>query len=95
MSFSILFLIIFFVYLLIKTYKSLTSVLLGIIILFGVISLILLYGYITYTANPQTMLLDRIPARGFYHLITGLYVFCVFASVKIVKNYLKYKEANR
>ena len=95
MSFSALILIIFFVFLILKTYKSIASVLLGIFILFGGISLILLYGYNIYTANPEAMLLERIPARGFYHIITGLYVFCTFASVKIIRNYLKYKEVNR
>jgi len=94
MSFSLLILIFFLVWITLASYRSIYSTALGVVFLFGLTSIFYIYGMNSYTAGNPLFILNGIEEKGFRHLIAGLFVLDALCSIKIIRTYIFYRKVN-
>ena len=95
MNFLALFLIIFLIAIVFKTYKSWPSVTAIIIFLLSLTSAALAYGLHRYSLDPTWSLVGQGITKSVYlHFMLVWYAFDIICAVKIIRTHLEYRKIN-
>ena len=95
MSFVILLFIFGMIYISLKKYSSMVSAASTILMLFGVTTAFLVYGFYMLSAADTFMVVNtKINALAFYHFCIAWYVADFFCTYRVVRLYREYVKIN-
>lgn len=95
MTFILLFILVLLIVLVLRTYKTLSSVIAAIVIMLGTTTAVFIYGCYALSGNPFiTFFNSTISRREFYYLLGAWYGVDCFCSFLIIRNHIAYRNIN-
>ncbi len=95
MTFIILAVLVFLIFMVFRKYKTIGSTIIGIMLALGITTVVLLAGCIAFSESDTLIFFNNaIGLNDFLHLIVAWYVADVFCSILIIRNHIAYKKIN-